>query len=240
MGINHTVHPSSNSNEHVYQQSQQCKEDRKCHTSMLRTDDVLLAVDDEPVRFDGTVRVAPTSSERANERVDFRWLISQRSVGSSVKLNVMRQRKLIQVHATLSAPRHLVPKCDEGGENDDNTPLYVICGGCVFVPLTEAWLLESLDNRTAQGKPTSDLQVFQRYMQEQRKSDQQIIILSHVLPDSVNVGYHDFQNIILTAVNGQKQIANIQMLMDVLVKRDNGQSIEFRCSNVHLDRAKVG
>ena len=242
LGINHTVHPSTNNNNDnvLYQQAQQCKEDRKCHTSMLRTDDVLLAVDDEPVRLDGTVRLTPTLPDRANERVDFRWLISQRSVGSSVKLSVVRQRKLMQIHATLSAPRHLVPKCDEGGEHYDNMPSYVICGGCVFVPLTEAWLLESLDNRTARGESTSDLQVFQRYMQEQRKGDQQIIILSHVLPDCVNVGYHAFQNMILTAVNGQKQITNIQMLMDVLVKRDNGQSIEFRCSNVHLDRAKVG
>eukprot|EP00571_Detonula_confervacea_P004874 CAMPEP_0172318906 /NCGR_PEP_ID=MMETSP1058-20130122/36174_1 /TAXON_ID=83371 /ORGANISM="Detonula confervacea, Strain CCMP 353" /LENGTH=882 /DNA_ID=CAMNT_0013033829 /DNA_START=122 /DNA_END=2771 /DNA_ORIENTATION=+ len=224
LGINHTVHPA---NDNEYQS--QCKEDRKCHTSMLRTDDVLLAVDDEPIRLDGTVRLTPG---RDNERVDFRWLISQRPVGATVKLDVARQRKRMELHATLSAPRHLVPKCDEG----EDAPSYVICGGCVFVPLTQAWLLETLEKR--QGNSSSELHGFQRYLQEQRKGDQQIIILSHVLADDVNVGYHGYENMVVTSFNGQRP-NNMQHLMDLLVKRDNGQSLEFRCSYVQLDRAKV-
>ncbi|KAL7543001.1 hypothetical protein ACHAXR_012285 [Thalassiosira sp. AJA248-18] len=86
---------------------------------------------------------------------------------------------------------------------------------------------------------SSELQGFTRYLQEQRKGDQQIIILSHVLPDDVNVGYHAMCNMVLTSVNGQRPINNLQHLMDLLVKRENGQSLEFRCSYVHLDRAKV-
>ena len=230
LGINHTTHPFTTNNDQVVG-SHQCNEDKKCHTSMLRTDDLLLAVDDEPVQLDGTIRLTPS---RPNERVDFRWLISQRPVGSKVKLDVIRQRKKMQIHATLSASRHLVPKIHEVENEEDTLPSYVICGGCVFVPLTEAWLLESLNK----GR-SSDVQVFQRYLQEQRKGDQQIIILSHVLADSCNFGYHGFQNMILTSVNGQRPITNIQMLMDVLVKKNSGSSIEFRLSNVHVDRAKV-
>jgi len=234
LGINHTVHPSgtTNTNDQIVG-SHQCNEDKKCHTSMLRTDDVLLAVDDEPVQCDGTIRLTPS---RPNERVDFRWLISQRQVGSTVKLDVIRQRKKVQIHATLSASRHLVPKIHEVENEEDTLPSYVICGGCVFVPLTEAWLLESSLNK----ERSSDVKVFQRYLQELRKGgDQQIIILSHVLADSCNIGYHDFQNMILTSVNGQRPITNMHMLMDVLVKKNSGSSIEFRLSNVHVDRAKV-
>jgi len=229
LGINHTIHPALNNDQVVG--SQQCNEDKKCHTSMLRTDDVLLAVDDEPVQLDGTVRLTPS---RPNERVDFRWLISQRPVGSTVKLDVIRQRKKMQIHATLSASRHLVPKIHEVENEEDTLPSYVICGGCVFVPLTEAWLLESHNK----GR-ISDVQVYQRYLQELRKGDQQIIILSHVLADSCNIGYHSFQNMILTSVNGQRPITNMHMLMDVLVKKNSGSNIEFRLSNVHVDRAKV-
>jgi len=233
LGINHTVHPSgaTNTNDQGVG-SHQCNEDKKCHTSMLRTDDVLLAVDDEPVQLDGTIRLTPS---RPNERVDFRWLISQRQVGSTVKLDVIRQRKKVQIHATLSSPQHLVPKIHEVENEEDTLPSYVICGGCVFVPLTEAWLLESLNN----GRLSDNLQVYQRYLQELRRGDQQIIILSHVLADSCNIGYHDFTNMILTSVNGQRPMTNMHMLMDVLVKKNSGSSIEFRLSNVHIDRAKV-
>jgi len=48
------------------------------------------------------------------------------------------------------------------------------------------------------------------------------------------------RNLVLTSVNGQRPISNMQQLMDILVKRENGQSLEFRLSHVHLDRAKVG
>jgi len=236
LGINHTVHPTIDDECQSH-----CKEDKKCNTSMLRTDDVLLAVDDEPIRLDGTVRLAPG---RDNERVDFRWLISQQYAGAAVTLHVVRHRKRIQLHATLAAPRHLVPKCDEG--EDDSSPSYVICGGCVFVPLTQCWLAEMAQMRTAEfgrganhNPPLSELQGFQRYLQEQRKGDQQIIILSHVLADEVNVGYHGMGNMVLTSVNGQRPINNLSALMDLLVKRESGQSLEFRCSYIHLDRAKV-
>ena len=245
LGINHTVHPTIIDND---VQSHSCKEDKKCHTSMLRTDDVLLAVNDEPIRSDGTIKLLPG---RENERVDFRWLISQQAVGSMVKLDVMRHRKRMVLYATMSAPRYLVPKWYEEGDGD--VPSYVICGGCVFVPLTQNWLLEMAERQQLQlptyagtASPSSSalppqLQGFQRYLQEQRKGDQQIIILSHVLPDDVNVGYHGLRNMVLTAVNGQRSINNLHHLMDMLVKREmSGQSLEFRCSYVHLDRAKVG
>ena len=32
----------------------------------------------------------------------------------------------------------------------------------------------------------------------------------------------------------------MQQLMDILVKRENGQIVEFRLLRAHLDRAKVG
>ena len=127
----------------------------------------------------------------------------------------------MQLHATLAAPRYLVPRIDEFDGNHCGAPSYVICGGCVFVPLTQAWLNEMLDKQR-----THQLQGFQRYLQEQCKGNQQIIILSHVLADDVNVGYHGFQNMILTSVNGQRPIGNMQHLLDLLVKSRFGQSIE--------------
>ena len=43
-----------------------------------------------------------------------------------------------------------------------------------------------------------------------------------------------------TSVNGQRPINNLSALMDLLVEQENGQNLEFRCSYIHLDPAKVG
>ena len=72
-------------------------------------------------------------------------VILRHPVGSTVKLDVVRHKKRMQLHAMLLAPRHLVPKINEG----ENVPSYAICGGCVFVPLTDAWTSETLERRRA-------------------------------------------------------------------------------------------
>ena len=222
LGVDCTTHP------HDENCQSQNNEDRE---GTLRTDDILLAIDTEPVRLDGTVRLSPG---RENERVDFRWLISQRFAGSGIKLTVMRQGKRIQIRVTLLAPKYLVPRFDEG--EGKGAPSYLICGGCVFVPLTQAWLTEMIERQ--KGTPLTELG-FRRYLQEQSDRDQEIIILSHVLADDVNVGYHSFENMVLSSVDG-KRPNNIADLSNLLVKRENGQTIEFRCSYPQLPRAKIG
>jgi hypothetical protein len=227
VGINH---PSLEANEN----QSQCKEDRS-RTFALRSDDVLLAVDGEPIRHDGTVRLSPG---RENERIDFRWLVAKRSVGSRVKLSVSRQGKRIEVHLTLSAPKYLVPRFDEG--EGEGAPSYLICGGCVFVPLTMAWLAETIERQKAlYGNHAVAELGFRRYFQEQRDRDQQVIILSHVLADDVNVGYHSFENMVLSSVDGKRPI-NIADLCNTLIKRESGQAIEFRCSHPQFERSKIG
>jgi hypothetical protein len=196
---------------------------------MLRTDDILLAVGGQQVMFDGSVGLAPG---RENERVDFRWLVSKCNPGTQIQLEVMRQKKRLQLNATLSVPRYLVSRVDE--EATDEVPAYVIAGGCVFVPLSQAWIEESRGRN-----PHLVTEGFHRYLQEQRKGSQQLIVLSQVLADEVNVGYHGMENLLLSSVNGQK-ISNMQHLVDVLVKRQNESTLEFRCSNVHSGRAKIG
>ncbi|KAL7538824.1 hypothetical protein ACHAWF_006223 [Thalassiosira exigua] len=203
-------------------------------TSALRADDVILAINGEPVRLDGSVSLAPG---REDERVDFRWLASRQPVGSVAELDILRHKEQIRVQFPLSAPRKLVPRMDEGG----TPPSHAICGGCVFVPLTEHWLAEKMAQSLDPGE-RRELEGFGRYLQEHRRGDQQVIILSHVLADEANVGYHGLRNLVLSSVNGQKPIENMSRLMDILVKRltmENGSTLEFKCSHSYLDRAKA-
>ena len=68
------------------------------------------------------------------------------------------------------------------------TPEYLIYGGCVFVPLTHVWLAEAAKEP---GWLPAQLEKFRWYLQEQRRGDQQVIVLLHVLVDEVNAGYHN-------------------------------------------------
>ena len=40
-------------------------------------------------------------------------------------------------------------------------------------------------------------------------------------------------------MNNKSQIHNLRHLVEILVKRENDHTLEFKCSCVHLDRAKV-
>ncbi len=111
LGINHTVHLAADNGD-CHQSSSPCKEDKKCNTSVLCTDDVLLSINDEVIRSDGTVRLAPG---REDERVDLRWLAARRRAGDEAKLDVVRHKRRATLRATLEAPRHLVPRRNEGG-----------------------------------------------------------------------------------------------------------------------------
>ncbi|KAL7483546.1 hypothetical protein ACHAW6_009185 [Cyclotella cf. meneghiniana] len=226
-GVHHIAHSMSNTN-YDYDPPHCNQGDSHCYSSTLKADDVLLAVDGEPVMLDGTVRLAPG---RENERVDFRWLISKCKPGTQVQLDVIRQKKRMQINATLSAPRYLVSRLDEEGKED--LPSYVIAGGCVFVPLSHAWMAES-----RRRNPLMEFEGFQRYLLEQRKGMQQLLVLSHVLADEVNLGYHGMGNLLLTSVNGQRP-ANMRHLVDILVKSEIESTLEFRCTSIHSTRAKI-
>jgi hypothetical protein len=84
-----------------------------------------------------------------------------------------------------------------------------------------------------------EIEGFHRYLLEQRKGMQQLIIISHVLADEVNLGYHGMGNLLLTSVNGHRP-ANMRHLVDILVKSDIESTLEFRCTSIHSTRAKIG
>lgn len=227
-GINHSMHQN---NDH--QSFFCCAENKPCHSSLLRTDDVLLAIDDTPILRDGTVPLV------GRERVGFHWLVASKPVGSQIKLDIIRKKERQFLRGRLSTPRYLVPKEDDALDH----PSYLIVGGCVIVPLSRAWLSERYDylkQTNGEMRAQGELQCFNQYLHEQKKGNQQLLLLSHVLADDVvNDGYHRMKNLILTSVNGQRPV-NVQGLLDILVRKEVGSDIEFKCTDPDKNRAKIG
>ncbi|EJK75593.1 hypothetical protein THAOC_02678, partial [Thalassiosira oceanica] len=97
------------------------------------------------------------------------------------------------------------------------------------------YLKQTNGEMRAQG----ELQCFNQYLHEQKKGNQQLLLLSHVLADDVvNDGYHRMKNLILTSVNGQRPV-NVQGLLDILVRKEVGSDIEFKCTDPDKNRAKI-
>jgi hypothetical protein len=105
--------------------------------------------------------------------------------------------------------------------------LYVVVGGCVFSPLTLPLVQE---------KKTKSPSSFSRYYMDQRTGHEQLLVLSKVLNDDVNVGYHGWKNLILKSVNGYEP-SNIQELVAALLRKMHSEMIEFRCQVVGQEDA---
>lgn len=181
----------------------------------LDGDDVLLSINGIPIGMDGTIQLSET---RPDERINFRSLVTCQRVGSKVTLDVLRKKERKELSVSLNMSRFLVPQYDDF----DAIPLYVVVGGCVFTPLSLPLVSEKKSNKSAS---------FSRYYRDQRSGNEQMIVLSKVLNDEVNVGYHGWKNLVLKSVNGFEP-KNIQELVDVIVRKMEGEMMNFRCTVV--------
>jgi len=144
-------------------------------------------------------------------------------VGSKVSLDVLRNKQRRELEVVLDMSKFLVSQYDDF----DAIPLYVVVGGCVFSPLSLPLVQEKKSK-----SPSS----FSRYYRDQRNKHEQVLVLSKVLNDDVNVGYHGWKNLVLKSVNGYEP-TNIQELVAVLARKMHSEMIEFRCQLVGQDDA---
>ncbi len=164
---------------------------------LLQEGDVVLELDGTPISTDGTVPF------RDSERVDMSYVISSKYVGDEVSVKYVRAGKTAEMKVALKSSADLVPI-----PNYYKKPSYYIYGGLTFTVLS-ADLMEEF-RRNPFGSE-SDLLVplsFRYYtsgpgaLNEKRKES--LVVLSEVLPDAINVGYHGHQAELITKVNGQE------------------------------------
>jgi S1-C subfamily serine protease len=196
---------------------------------VLRSGDVILAIDGVRVENDKTVEF------REGERTHLKYLIQKKQMNDSIRLRILRQKKIMNVAVKLSTPLHssrLVPH-----EQYDVSPTYYILGGMLFEPVTlnylktwgKKWIFSAPDDIThyyLYGKRTDD-----------RK---QVIVLVEVLADEINVGYHDLDNRVVSYVNGKK----ISTMADLVAAFENNAGkyhiiLDERGHQIVLDRSKV-
>ncbi|KAH9786187.1 protease Do-like 2 [Citrus sinensis] len=121
--------------------------------NILKEGDVIVSFDDVCVGSEGTVPF------RSNERIAFRYLISQNEIetyvvailvhhmipldvwGDVAELGIIRAGTFMKVKVVLNPRVHLVPYHIDGGQ-----PSYLIIAGLVFTPLSEPLIEEECDD----------------------------------------------------------------------------------------------
>ncbi len=153
-------------------------------------------------------------------RLLFSYLINgRRAPGEKVLLTVLRNRQKINLQVLLKRQKdcsQIVPENTAGEQNE-----YLVEGGLVLRELTGDYLRASGRERdwVAGAHPRLAYYYFNPW-QFSRTEGEHIVILSGILPDKINVGYLDYRDEIVTAVNGRP----VRRLADVFaaVDRDGG------------------
>lgn len=135
--------------------------------------------------------------------------------GDDVKMKVWRDGK--EIDATYRLPKAEYATTLVPDATYDQEPEYLIVGGLVFQPLNDSYL----KGWGPEWKRRSPFRLYYYNEQEPTPERRSLVFLSQVLPDIYNLGYQNFQYLVLDEVNGKK-IARLQDLKAALEKPIDG------------------
>jgi len=167
----------------------------------LRTGDVLMEVDGVKLANDG-------SSVFLGQRLAMVAILQARFIGDEVPVKLLRDGKETEVVVTLKSLRQLVPR----GQYDTRPP-FVLVGGLLFQPLS----LEYLQSWGGDLKDAPTHLVEEYYDGVSGPDKKEVVVLSQVLSDDVNVGF-TFDSVGLdyvASVNGQP-VADMEAFVEAL------------------------
>ncbi len=160
----------------------------------IQEGDVILEIDGVPVGEDGTFQF------RNTDRLLISHLITQKQIGATLSFKIIRDGKQKDISFPISSFTLFVPN-----PYSVRNPPYYIYGGLVFTVLSADLLFEWNDQgNDAQFRAPIDFSYSYfgagRLNEDKKK---EVVVLLDVLPDAINVGYHDYSSLIITKVNGE-------------------------------------
>jgi len=198
-------------------------------SSVLRKNDVLLAVDGINIANDCTI---PFRNGKYKERVQVNYHFTQRFAKDTVQLDILRDKKRITVSAPLWVPKRLVPRTltsknvidvvtNQGtgskGSIVGGVPSYLIIGGLVMMALSQEYLAVEFE--------TDHMGDFERWTEEfrilsladapQQQDGEEVVILSQVIAHTCNIGYEAYRNMHLKKFNGE-MVSNLKHLKKMI------------------------
>ena len=157
----------------------------------LKISDVILEIDDVAIGVDGTYGF------RGNERMSMVHLVNKKQLNDNIKLKISRNGKLNTMNIKLEDFPGLVPL-----PRAIEKPSYYIYGGLVFTPLSSD-LLKSWGGKWWEKAPIDFLNYLVGLGKKNLNRKDQIVTLLTILPDDITVGYHKYNNKVISKVNGK-------------------------------------
>ena len=154
---------------------------------VLHPRDVITHVDGLAIANNGTVRWA----DRHRTRYDV--VLGTHYVGDVVPLEILRDGAALHLEVTLAPYQPLVPR-----SRYDHPPRYFVYGGLVFQTLTRDFL--STWDKWWNKAPKEFLNYY--YMGVRTPQRHEVVILTQILADEINVGYGHLYNEGVATVNG--------------------------------------
>lgn len=203
----------------------------------LKEGDIILEIDGVPVGEDGTFEF------RNTERLSVSHLVSNKQIGENVSLKLMREGKENDISLLLKKFKSFVPD-----PYFTQNPSYYIFGGLVFTELSADLLTEWRD-RWGDERSRAPLDFSYYYFGNGRlnlEGKKDLVVLLNVLPDDVNLGYHNFTNLIVSKVNG-KEISSFKDFILALNEKggeytiiETEQKIQLVLKNDKINAADAG
>lgn len=158
---------------------------------VLQPRDVLHAIDGVAIANNGTVQYL------GRHRTRFEAVLTGKYVGDVVTLEITRDRKPLVLQATLRPRVRLVQR-----PTYDTRPAYFVYGGFVFQPLTQDFL--ATWNEWWNKAPKEFL--YHYYYGLRTAERREIVIITQVLADEINVGYAHLHSEGVITVDGKVPI----------------------------------
>ncbi len=156
--------------------------------NILEPRDVITAIDGLPIANNGTVQFL----DRYRTRYDV--VLGHRYIGDKIQLQIKRAGKSQSVDIELRRWAPLVPR-----SRYDQAPQYFVYGGLVFQPLTRDYL--TTWDKWWNKAPKEFLNYY--YLGYRSEHQNEVVILTQILADEINVGYGHLYNEAIATLNGQ-------------------------------------
>lgn len=155
----------------------------------LEAGDALLEIQGMRIANNGTVQY------RDRYRTRYDVALAGKYIGDTIELTVLRKGKRMTIELELARLQHLVPRSQY-----DRQPTYFVFGGLVFQQLTRDFL--TTWDKWWNKAPKEFLHYY--YSGTRTKERQQVVVLTQILADEINVGYAHLYNEGVASINGHK------------------------------------
>lgn len=191
---------------------------------VVRPGDALVAIDGYPIANNGTIRY----QDRFRTRFDV--VLGDHHVGDVLPITLHRDGKQHELEIALQPYCALVPRSQY-----NTAPSYFIYGGLVFQPLS----LDLLRTWSQWWEKAPVEFLHQYYVGTRTEERQEVVVLSQVLADEINVGYGDFFNTVVESVN-DTPVESMRHFVELV--EGSGPRVQIRTSDkclIVLDSAEA-